>query len=187
MIAHVDRLGRDEHARHSSRPLIPDKKGDQVGFNGQKAFKHEYAHRALAKSCLDALQTATTCRKNLKRCVTNMYERRCTSDRRAKKQCVQTSCARRDHMRRKMMDILACPMDKSFPLELFEASSGKDGDVIEGALFCPKCSRFYPIIDEIPIMLPDELRDKGQEIEFLERCRERLPEKITGAANPWHI
>ena len=39
----------------------------------------------------------------------------------------------------------------------------KDDVVVEGALYCTDCSRFYPIIEEIPIMLPDELRDKKQE------------------------
>jgi hypothetical protein len=59
--------------------------------------------------------------------------------------------------------------------------------ISEGALFCPKCSRFYPIIEEIPIMLPDELRDKKQEIEFLKNNKEQLPEKIISNANPWHL
>src|SRR5207245_2717718 len=61
-------------------------------------------------------------------------------------------------MNKKMMEILACPIDKHFPLEIFELSS-KEEVVSDGAIFCPKCSRFYPIVEEIPIMLPDELRD----------------------------
>jgi len=81
---------------------------------------------------------------------------------------------------------LACPIDKSHPLELFEINE-KDNIVSEGALFCLKCSRFYPIIEEIPIMLPDELRDKKQEIEFLKKYKETLPEKIITKANPWHL
>jgi len=85
-----------------------------------------------------------------------------------------------------MIDILACPIDKSHPLELFEINE-KDNIVSEGALFCLKCSRFYPIIEEIPIMLPDELRDKKQEIEFLKKYKETLPEKIITKANPWHL
>lgn len=85
-----------------------------------------------------------------------------------------------------MMDILACPIDKSHPLELFGISGEKDV-VSEGALFCRRCSRFYPIIEEIPIMLPDELRDKKLEMEFLKRNRDSLPEKITAGANPWHL
>jgi len=89
-------------------------------------------------------------------------------------------------MNKTMMDILACPIDKSHPLELFEIKE-KNEIVSEGALFCPKCSRFYPIIEEIPIMLPDELRNKKQEIEFLENNKDKLPEKIIKNANPWHL
>lgn len=78
-------------------------------------------------------------------------------------------------MNKKMMDILVCPIDKQFPLEIFEAES-KDEIVVEGALYCNKCSRFYPIIEEIPIMLPDELRDKKQDMEFLDKNQKKLPE-----------
>lgn len=89
-------------------------------------------------------------------------------------------------MNKKMMDILACPIDKHSPLELFECKS-KDELVEEGALFCSECSRFYPIIEEIPIMLPDELRDKEQDINFLKNNKENLPEKIIKQAVPWHL
>lgn len=89
-------------------------------------------------------------------------------------------------MNKKMMEILACPIDKQFPLEIFEVSS-KDETVSEGAIFCSKCSRFYPIIDEIPIMLPDELRDKGQDMEFLKKNKASLPEKIVSSGQPWHL
>lgn len=89
-------------------------------------------------------------------------------------------------MNKNMMDILACPIDKNHPLELIEINE-KNNIVSEGVLFCTKCSRFYPIIEEIPIMLPDELRDKKQEIEFLEKFKEKLPEKIITKANPWHL
>jgi uncharacterized protein YbaR (Trm112 family) len=89
-------------------------------------------------------------------------------------------------MNKKMMDILVCPIDKEFPLEVFEIES-KDQVVIEGTLYCTKCSRFYPIIEEIPIMLPDELRDKQQDIGFLEKNKKTLPQKIINHANPWHL
>ncbi|MGI0082530.1 MAG: Trm112 family protein [Nitrosopumilaceae archaeon] len=89
-------------------------------------------------------------------------------------------------MNKKMMEMLACPIDKHFPLEIFELNS-KDQNVLEGAIYCTKCSRFYPIIEEIPIMLPDELRDKNQDVEFLKRNQSMLPEKITKKASPWHL
>ena len=63
----------------------------------------------------------------------------------------------------------------------------KDELVIEGALYCTECSRYFPIIEEIPIMLPDELRDKKQDIEFLKNNTGSLPEKIVKNGNPWHV
>ena len=89
-------------------------------------------------------------------------------------------------MNKNMMDILACPIDKTHPLELHEIKQ-KDNVISEGALFCSKCSRFFPIIEEIPIMLPDELRDKKLEMEFLKKNKEKLPEKIITKGNPWHV
>lgn len=85
-----------------------------------------------------------------------------------------------------MMDILACPIDKYHPLELFPIS--EDGDVVsKGALYCAKCSRFYPIMEAIPILLPDDLRDQKQELEFLAAHSKDLPQKIIAGANPWHL
>lgn len=87
-----------------------------------------------------------------------------------------------------MMDILACPMDKDFPLELFEVNTKHDrDDVVDGALFCKKCGRFYLVVEEIPIMLPDDLRNKQKEIDILTKWRDKLPDKITRKGNPWHL
>ena len=65
------------------------------------------------------------------------------------------------------LELNSCFRDLEDPLELFEINQKKDV-VIEGVIFCPKCSRFFPIMEEIPIMLPDDLRDKKHEMEFLE-------------------
>ncbi len=89
-------------------------------------------------------------------------------------------------MNKNMMDILACPIDKYHPLEL-NVIKEKDNVVSEGVIVCTKCSRFYPIIEEIPIMLPDELRDKKLEINFLKKYKEELPEKIIKKGLPWHL
>jgi uncharacterized protein YbaR (Trm112 family) len=89
-------------------------------------------------------------------------------------------------MNKTMMEILACPIDKTHPLELYEIKE-KDDVISEGVIVCPKCSRFYPIIEEIPIMLPDELRDKKLEIDFLKKYKDRLPEKISKSGLPWHL
>jgi uncharacterized protein YbaR (Trm112 family) len=128
-----------------------------------------------------------------------------------------------------MLDILACPLDKNYPLELIElnvkelekedkvkenyhplnndennhivkknnngegnkANEIKQNDkviiVIDGILYCKKCSRFYPIIDEIPIMLPDELREKEKDLQFLTKWKHSIPEEILTNSNPWHL
>ena len=89
-------------------------------------------------------------------------------------------------MNKTMMEILACPIEKNHPLELFEINQ-KEEVVIEGLIFCSKCSRFYPIMEEIPIMLPDDLRDKKHEMEFLNKNKDNLPEKIITKGNPWYL
>ena len=89
-------------------------------------------------------------------------------------------------MKRKLLDILACPIDKHYPLELFEVKS--EGDlIVDGALTCTQCGRYYPIIDEIPVMLPDELRNKNEDLDFLLKYRDRLPEKIVKEGKPHHL
>ena len=89
-------------------------------------------------------------------------------------------------MNKKMLDILACPICKHHPLEEFDINV-KDELVYEGILFCTECSRYFPITEEIPIMLPDELRDRKQDIEFLEKYTKSLPEKIVKSGKPWHL
>lgn len=88
-------------------------------------------------------------------------------------------------MKRLMLDILACPIDKHYPLELFELQS-KD-EIEEGTLYCQKCGRYYPIIDGIPVMLPDELRERQRDLDFLTRWDGKLPDKVLRQGNPWHL
>ncbi|HEX2014328.1 MAG TPA: Trm112 family protein [Nitrososphaera sp.] len=89
-------------------------------------------------------------------------------------------------MKKSMLDILACPIDKHYPLDLQEIVS--EGQVVkEGLLVCSKCNRFYPIMDEIPIMLPDELREKDKDIEFLKKWQNKIPDKVIKQGNPWHL
>ena len=89
-------------------------------------------------------------------------------------------------MNKKMLDILICPIDRHSPLELVEIRTKGDA-VLEGALLCPDCSRFYPIMDGIPIMLPDDLRDKKQDMEFLKGNAANLPDRVTRSGMPWHL
>ena len=63
------------------------------------------------------------------------------------------------------MDILACPMDKHYPLDLhvFEEKE----EIVEGLLVCQECRRWYPIMDEIPQLLPDDLREQKPELVWM--------------------
>jgi uncharacterized protein YbaR (Trm112 family) len=96
-------------------------------------------------------------------------------------------------VKKSMIDILACPVDKHYPLELFEldvlAQDNQIDEAIinEGVLFCNECLRYYPIIDEIPIMLPDELRERQTDINFLQKWKNKIPDKVIRHGNPWHM
>ena len=59
-------------------------------------------------------------------------------------------------MRKDLVEILACPVDKS-PLEL-TADEEIGDEVIRGSLKCSKCGEVYPIEDRIPNLLPPETR-----------------------------
>ena len=94
-----------------------------------------------------------------------------------------------------MLDLLACPIDKHYPLELYEITTREDDYsgqektkvIIDGVLFCSKCFRFYPVVEEIPVLLPDELRERQNDIGFLQKWRDKLPAKIINQGNPWHL
>ncbi len=89
-------------------------------------------------------------------------------------------------MKRKLLDILACPIDKHYPLELLEFNT--NGEVIvDGVLLCTECKRYYPIIDEIPVMLPDDLRSKSEDIGFLSKWKDRLPEEVVHSGLPSNL
>ena len=95
-------------------------------------------------------------------------------------------------MKKSMLELLACPIEKHYPLELFEINVKEDNnneDIIisDGILFCNKCYRFYPIIDEIPVLLPDELREKQKDIDFLQKWHDKIPSKVINEGNPWHL
>jgi uncharacterized protein YbaR (Trm112 family) len=51
-------------------------------------------------------------------------------------------------------------------------------EISSGILFCSKCNRWYPIIDTIPRMLPDEYRDKDEELQFFKKNEQFLDKNI---------
>ena len=97
------------------------------------------------------------------------------------------------------MDILACPVSDCrsvLDLEVFTShnldADGEDIEEIDEALItCPKCSRWYPVIDGIACMLPDNLRMDGkqriEESAFLERWKEKISSDIIKNGVPFSL
>jgi len=83
------------------------------------------------------------------------------------------------------MDILACPIDKSPNLELIVFEE-KD-EIVEGIIVCQQCLRWYPIIEEIPHMLPDDLREEKEDAPFLEKWKKSIPEKVLKEGRPFNL
>ncbi len=70
--------------------------------------------------------------------------------------------------------------------ELTINTSALSSEIVEeGLLLCRTCMRFYPITEEIPIILPDELRDKKKDLEFLKTWNESIPNDLLRNLKPW--
>ncbi len=83
------------------------------------------------------------------------------------------------------MEILACPIDKHHPLELYVFKSNEE--ISEGVIVCPECSRWYPIREEIPEMLPDEMRKEDEDLPFMKKWRQQFPENIVSKGKPFNL
>jgi uncharacterized protein YbaR (Trm112 family) len=88
-------------------------------------------------------------------------------------------------MKRRLLHNLACQTDGCFPMDLhvFEEKS----EVLTGVLFCPKCSRWYPIRDGLPEVLPDNVRIETSELSFMSRWRRFLPKKVLETGKPFNL
>ena len=69
-------------------------------------------------------------------------------------------------------------VENIFPELYFLNKIKVETEIESGLLFCDKCNRWYPIIDTIPQMLPDQFRDKKKEIEFLKINKNLLDEEF---------
>ncbi len=88
-------------------------------------------------------------------------------------------------MKRRLMEILACPLDKHYPLDLHVCEEKEE--IVEGMLVCPECGRWYPIMDEIPELLPDDLREARSELLWLERWKDVAPPRILVEGKPFTL
>ncbi|PKV63264.1 Trm112 family protein [Pontibacter ramchanderi] len=78
-------------------------------------------------------------------------------------------------MRLALLDKLCCPVDKH-ELESQIFAQQENGDIAEGLLTCSSCKRYYPIVYGIPIMTPDEYREKALEEPILKKWGLQLEE-----------
>jgi uncharacterized protein YbaR (Trm112 family) len=102
-------------------------------------------------------------------------------------------------VKRWLMDILACPVSdcrselnlEVFKSHMLESEEEKVEEIDEALIRCPKCGRWYPVIDGIACMLPDDLRMDGkqriEETAFLERWKERIPTGILKSGIPFGL
>ncbi|WP_299200798.1 Trm112 family protein [Brumimicrobium sp.] len=78
-------------------------------------------------------------------------------------------------MKLSLLEKLCCPQDKNeLELKIFKQV---EDEIIEGIFTCPDCKRYYPIVYGIPIMTPDEYRQKELETPLLNRWGLQLQEK----------
>ncbi|MFC2060247.1 methytransferase partner Trm112 [Chloroflexota bacterium] len=60
-------------------------------------------------------------------------------------------------MKRALLSILACPVCKGeLKLKVDEES---EQEIVTGTLYCPECHVLYPIVDNIPNLLPPGQRN----------------------------
>lgn len=88
-------------------------------------------------------------------------------------------------MKRRLLHYLACQADGCFPMDL-HVFEEKD-EVITGVLFCPNCSRWYPVREKLPEILPDNVRIRDVELSFLGKWRKLLPKKVLIAGKPFNL
>ncbi|MEM3586826.1 MAG: hypothetical protein QXO71_05815 [Candidatus Jordarchaeaceae archaeon] len=60
-------------------------------------------------------------------------------------------------------------------------------EVEEGIILCEKCDRWYPIIETIPHMLPDDLREAKDDTGFLEKWQSLIPKKVLNEGKPFNL
>jgi uncharacterized protein YbaR (Trm112 family) len=76
-------------------------------------------------------------------------------------------------MKQETIDKLCCPFDKE-DLNLEVIKKSVEGDIIEGVFTCSHCSRYYPIVSGVPIMSPDEYREKQLEAPLVNQWKPEL-------------
>ena len=89
-------------------------------------------------------------------------------------------------MKKDLIEILACPICKNSDLELLIFNEDEK-EIETGLIICAKCDRYYPIKSTIPIMLPDDLRKKDEDLAFLSSFQNEIPERILKEGKPFSL
>ncbi|WP_266202632.1 Trm112 family protein [Pontibacter kalidii] len=80
-------------------------------------------------------------------------------------------------MNASLLNKLCCPIDKhDLNIQIFVKD--ENGEIKEGLLTCPACRRYYPVVYGIPIMTPDEYREKALEEPILKKWGLELEEGV---------
>jgi uncharacterized protein YbaR (Trm112 family) len=88
-------------------------------------------------------------------------------------------------LKRKLLDILACPICKHSPLQLIVFE--EEEEIEQGILICDSCDRWYPIIESIPHMLPDDLRHENEDMDFLCKWKDAVPKQTLSQGKPFKL
>ena len=60
-------------------------------------------------------------------------------------------------------------------------------EIEDGIMICDKCKRWYPISESIPQMLPDNLRVEKNELLFLKKWKEKIPQEVMSEGIPFNL
>lgn len=82
-------------------------------------------------------------------------------------------------MKESLAHKLCCPMCKhDLEIEVF-AQDEATREILEALMTCPRCNRYFPVIHGIPVLIPDEYRDRSLEGRLLKKWGYRLEDGPT--------
>lgn len=79
------------------------------------------------------------------------------------------------------------PSDKNKSLLLEDCKKCLAVKIKWGIILCAKCSRWFPINEEIPVMLPDDLRKTKEDTDFLKMFEKIIPLEVISKGKPTHL
>jgi uncharacterized protein YbaR (Trm112 family) len=60
-------------------------------------------------------------------------------------------------------------------------------EVDQALISCKKCQRWYPVIETIPHMLPDDLRNSDEDIAFLKKWSTKISANVLNEGKPFNM